>query len=355
MRDRVAAAFAHGLLLARVRMAVERRVDGAARPRRRAPDDGEIAALQRAFALVGELLAERAVGAVVLGHHHQAGGVLVEPVHDAGPLDAADARQAVAAMGDQRVDQRAGGVAGGRMHHQALRLVDHDERVVLVDDVERDRLGRRLGRFRLRQRDGNDIAGIDLGRRIADCARRDRDLTGQDQRLQARARQRWNPRRQHAIEPPARFLRRYRHCLAGAVRHCLGLKLWVLKLLGSSGPVRAMSDEKLTEADQAKFMAKVRRLMLIASATTVLAVGAVIAVIGYRVFHWQGSVSAPALPGPPRPDMTATLPAGAKVLSSAIGEGRLVLTVEVAGGIELRSFDLNTLKPLGMVRLAPPP
>ncbi|HVZ52221.1 MAG TPA: hypothetical protein VG986_09655 [Pseudolabrys sp.] len=116
-----------------------------------------------------------------------------------------------------------------------------------------------------------------------------------------------------------------------------------------------MSDDNLNEADQAKFMAKVRRLMLIASATTVLAVGAVIAVIGYRVFHWQGSAPASVPPGPPRPDMTATLPAGAKVLSSAIGEGRLVLTVEVAGGIELRSFDLNSLKPLGMVRLAPPP
>ena len=74
------------------------------------------------------------MGAVVLGHHHQAGGVLVEPVHDARPLDAADAGQAVAAMGDQRIDQRAGGMAGGGMHHQALRLVDHDQRVVLVDD-----------------------------------------------------------------------------------------------------------------------------------------------------------------------------------------------------------------------------
>jgi len=40
------------------------------------------------------------------------------------------------------------------------------------------------------------------------------------------------------------------------------------------------------------------------------------------------------------------------VLSSAIGEGRVVLTVEVNGAIELLSFDLNTLKPVGRVRLA---
>jgi len=50
--------------------------------------------------------------------------------------------------------------------------------------------------------------------------------------------------------------------------------------------------------------------------------------------------------------VSATLPAGTKVLSSAIGEGRVVLTVEVNGAIELLSFDLNTLKPVGRVRLA---
>ena len=51
-----------------------------------------------------------------------------------GRRHAADAGQAVAAMGDQRVDQRAGRVAGGRMHHEARRLVDDDDLVVLVDD-----------------------------------------------------------------------------------------------------------------------------------------------------------------------------------------------------------------------------
>ena len=50
-------------------------------------------------------------------------------------------------MGDQRVDQRAGLVAGGRMHDQPLRLVDDDDVVVLVDDIERDILA-----FGLRRR-----------------------------------------------------------------------------------------------------------------------------------------------------------------------------------------------------------
>ena len=64
---------------------------------------------------------------VVLGDHHQAGGVLVEPMHDAGPPHAADAGQARAAMGDQRVDQRAGLVACRGMHDKARRLVDDDQ------------------------------------------------------------------------------------------------------------------------------------------------------------------------------------------------------------------------------------
>ena len=79
--------------------------------------------------------------------------------------------------------------------------------------------------------------------------------------------------------------------------------------------------------------------------STFIAVAAVIAVIGYRVFKGEERVRA-------LQSVSATLPAGTKVLSSAIGEGRVVLTVEVNGAIELLSFDLNTLKPLGRVRLA---
>ena len=50
-----------------------------------------------------------------------------------------------AAMGDQRVDQRAVGIARRRMHDEPRRLVDDDEVLVLVDDVERNILALRLG------------------------------------------------------------------------------------------------------------------------------------------------------------------------------------------------------------------
>ena len=103
--------------------------------------------------------------------------------------------------------------------------------------------------------------------------------------------------------------------------------------------------EKPLDPEAAGLVAKVRRLMVVSTLTTFLAVAAVIAVIGYRVFKGEERVQV-------LQSVSATLPAGTKVLSSAIGEGRVVLTVEVNGAIELLSFDLNTLKPVGRVRLA---
>jgi len=110
---------------------------------------------------------------------------------------------------------------------------------------------------------------------------------------------------------------------------------------------QAMSADakKPLDPEAARVVAKVRRLMMIATMTTFIAVAAVIAVIGYRVFRAEERVQVVQ-------SVSAMLPAGTKVLSSAIGEGRLVLTVEINGAIELLSFELNTLKPLGRVRLA---
>jgi hypothetical protein len=110
---------------------------------------------------------------------------------------------------------------------------------------------------------------------------------------------------------------------------------------------QSANDEKTLDPEGARIVAKVRRLMMIASLTTFTAVAVVIGVIGYRVFRGEGRVQ-------PISAVSPTLPAGAKVLSTAIGEGRLVLTVDINGAIELLSFDLNTLTPLGRTRLMSP-
>ena len=152
----------HRHLGAARRMTADRRIDGAVRAGRGAPYEREIAALELAGpAMVGELLGERAMGPVGLGHHHQPARVLVEAMHDARPRHAADAREALAAMGDQRVDERAGRMAGAGMDHEPRRLVDDDERVVLVDHIERNGLAARLGRGGGRKVEREAVARFD--------------------------------------------------------------------------------------------------------------------------------------------------------------------------------------------------
>ena len=80
------------------------------------------------------------MGGVGLGGDDKPGRILVQPMHDAGTLDAADARQAFAAMADEGVDEGALAVAGRRMDDEAGGLDDHDEMRVLEDDVERQSL-----------------------------------------------------------------------------------------------------------------------------------------------------------------------------------------------------------------------
>ena len=190
-----------------------------------APDKGDIGAVQRAgAAVVGELGGEVLVRLLGLGRDHDARGVLVEPVHDARALDAANAHQAVAAMEEQGVDQRAGRVARGRVHHHADRLVDDDQLVVLVEDVERDVLGVRLGIFG----SGATRMIVSPSRQLvfglADGLPVDRDGAGQYQVLDAVAREHRHGAGQRGIEP-ARRPRRHRpstvhSCLlAGNVLH----------------------------------------------------------------------------------------------------------------------------------------
>jgi hypothetical protein len=96
----------------------------------------------------------------------------------------------------------------------------------------------------------------------------------------------------------------------------------------------------------ARIVAKVRWLMLISGATTVVAIAAVIGVIGYRVFKAEGSAAA---------DVTALLPKGARVISAAVAEDRIAVTLDVGGAIEIRTFDAKTLKPTGRLRFATEP
>jgi len=95
----------------------------------------------------------------------------------------------------------------------------------------------------------------------------------------------------------------------------------------------------------ARFMSRVRLLMVISGATTLIAIAAVLGVIGYRVFK-SGERAAEA---------TALLPKGARVVSTAVAEDRIVVTIEVAGATEILTFDARTLRRVGRLKFATEP
>ena len=99
--------------------------------------------------------------------------------------------------------------------------------------------------------------------------------------------------------------------------------------------------------EQAALFARVRRLMLIAGLTTALAVAAVLIAIGYRLFRTSESAVAT--------DTTAVLPKGARILATAVAGDRLVVTLDIGGVTEIRTFDAKTLKPAGRLKFANEP
>jgi hypothetical protein len=113
------------------------------------------------------------------------------------------------------------------------------------------------------------------------------------------------------------------------------------------------------DTDASGVIAKVRRLMLISMAVTVIAVGSVFGFIGYRIFKGEGSVEkrADKLPAPPAipTEVTLSIPGGAKVIQSAVANDRLVLTLDIDGKIEVRTFDLKTLQPAGRLNFSATP
>ncbi len=107
-------------------------------------------------------------------------------------------------------------------------------------------------------------------------------------------------------------------------------------------------DEQPLDPAAAGIVAKIRWLMIISGVTTLVAIAAVVGVIGYRVSRGEGSA-------PARPDVTATLPKGARVVAIAGAGDRIVVTIELAGALEARTFDSKTLAPAGRLRFVTEP
>src|SRR5258706_4468102 len=93
--------------------------------------------------------------------------------------------------------------------------------------------------------------------------------------------------------------------------------------------------------EQAALLARVRRMMLIAGLATALAVAAVLIAVGYRLFRTEGSAAVT--------DITL-MPKGARIVSTGVTGDRLVVTLDISGVTEIRTFDAHTLRPAGRLK-----
>lgn len=104
-------------------------------------------------------------------------------------------------------------------------------------------------------------------------------------------------------------------------------------------------DEKPLDPAQARIVARMRRMMLISGLTTALGIAAILGVIGYRVFRNDSSVR----------DVTALVPKGARIMQTAVSGDLVIVTLDIGGVTEMRSFDAKTLRQVARLRFAQEP
>jgi hypothetical protein len=100
------------------------------------------------------------------------------------------------------------------------------------------------------------------------------------------------------------------------------------------------------DADTGTLVARARLMMIISALTTLIAIAAVVSVIGYRVFNNGGPIGV---------DGIITLPKGARLMSTAASAGRVAVLIDINGATELRTFDIKTLKQTGRLQFATEP
>lgn len=108
-----------------------------------------------------------------------------------------------------------------------------------------------------------------------------------------------------------------------------------------------IDDGETLSPAQAKIVARVRWLMVISGIATMLGIAVVVTVVGYRVFHTEER--------PGLVEATAELPRGARVMSTSVAGDRIVVTIDIGGTVEVRTFDARTLSPQGRLRFVVEP
>lgn len=90
---------------------------------------------------------------------------------------------------------------------------------------------------------------------------------------------------------------------------------------------------------------RVRRMSAISGFATMFGIAVVLMVIGWKVSR-SGDGAPPSQPV----DVQAMLPKGARIIAAQTAGDRLVVTIDVGGAFEVRTFDTRTLQQTGRLR-----
>lgn len=288
---------AYGKALPVGRVAAQRPINGACWGMGRSPYERLITPGEWAVAaMVGKLRGETLVGCIGFGHHHDAGGVLVEPVDDARAHDATDAGQAIPAVGEQRIDECPRAMAGRGMNHQAGRLVDDDEGGIFIDDVKRDGLWERLCGRRRGDAHRQPIARNEFAGRVSE----------------------WRAVEFHGASPYQRLAARARQVRRNPGEGGIGAAAMIHNKLHGVSVTETDEEDELDPAME-RVRRKLARLLFVSTGIMVIGLGAVIAGIFYRVSQLDEGDE-------PLAPVALDVPANA-ILSASTSEDRLILTI----------------------------
>ncbi|MFZ5693603.1 MAG: hypothetical protein ACOY5F_20410 [Pseudomonadota bacterium] len=112
----------------------------------------------------------------------------------------------------------------------------------------------------------------------------------------------------------------------------------------SPEPLKDPDGKPLDPASQA-VVDRVRRMSAVSGFATMLGIAVVIAVIGFKLYR-----SADSAPPQQPVDVLTMLPKGSRIIAAQTAGDRLVVTVDVGGAIEVRTFDTRTLQQTGRLR-----
>lgn len=310
--------------------------------------------------MVGECVGKRAVGNVVLGRHHDTAGVLVETMDNAWPPHTANAGKRRAAVMNESVNQRAGGISRAGMDHQPGRLVDDDNVVILVENGQRYRFAPRLGGFGFGRRQADAVAYQELAFRLGHGRAPHRHMAVADQSLKARA----------GIEALKCGRQPLVKTCTGRVVACNDLfqcgSGFVIRgaHFSPTAPGTTMTqsfndeDEKPLDPAVERVRRRVMRFIAINLGILFLALMAVAVAIVYRVGSRGGETAAETEGGAASTKIveqgTITVPDGSRIVSQSLSGTLLSIEVSSAdGGREFVIYDLSTGAVSGRVTIEP--